>query len=280
MTDDRGSPALAGVHWTAISAAVERASHLLRDGEPKILHDEFALPLSGLSQEEAVAMSAAFSHTSALWVLRSRYTEDRLAVARARLNQYVILGAGLDSYALRHAADLNELIVFEVDDPPMQVWKQARLKALGLQVPRQLRFAPCDFERQSIADALADAGFASQAPAFISWLGVSQYLSPASVNNTLRWAASCAPGSEIVLTFVVPGPEAEARKSFFVARNVDFSTFFTPDQMTRMLREAGFAQIEHFPPEQANEAYFHGRSDGLRAPTLERLVSATRVRAA
>jgi O-methyltransferase involved in polyketide biosynthesis len=107
MTDDRGSPTLTGVHRTAIGAAVARASHLWRDGEPKILRDEFALPLSGLSQEEAVAMSAAFWHTSAGWVLRSRYTEDRLAVARTRLNQYVILGAGLDSYALRHAADLN-----------------------------------------------------------------------------------------------------------------------------------------------------------------------------
>jgi methyltransferase (TIGR00027 family) len=170
--------------------------------------------------------------------------------------------------------------VFEVDDAPVQVWKQARLKALGLQVPRQLRFAPCDFERQSLADALANAGFASEAPAFISWLAVTQFLSPAAVNDTLRWAASCAPGSEIVLTFVVPGPEAEVDKKLLATRNVDFSTFFTPDEMTRVLREAGFAQIEHFPPEQANQAYFHGRSDGLRAPTVERLVSATTVRSA
>jgi methyltransferase (TIGR00027 family) len=168
--------------------------------------------------------------------------------------------------------------VFEVDDAPVQAWKQARLKALGLQVPRQLRFAPCDFERQSLADALANAGFASEAPAFISWLAVTQFLSPASVNDTLRWAASCAPGSEIVLTFIVPGPEAEAEKKLAAARNVDFSTFFTPDEMNGVLQEAGFFQIEHFLPEQANEAYFHGRSDGLRAPTLERLVSATTVR--
>src|SRR5262249_1214461 len=150
--------------------------------------------------------------------LRGRYTEDRLAVARARFNQYVILGAGLDSYALRHAADLNELNVFEVDDAPVQAWKQARLEALGLQVPGQLRFAPFDFERQSIPAALADAGFASEAPAFISWLGVTQYLSPGSVNDTLRWAASCAPGSEIVLTFVVPGPEAEEEKKLLSRR--------------------------------------------------------------
>jgi methyltransferase (TIGR00027 family) len=119
---------------------------------------------------------------------------SRLAAARVRLNQYVILGAGLDSYALRHAADLNELIVYEVDDPPMQVWKQARPKALGLETPKQLRFTPCDFERSSIADALADVGFAPQAAAFISWLAVTQYLSPASISDTLRWAAGCAPG--------------------------------------------------------------------------------------
>jgi methyltransferase (TIGR00027 family) len=276
MTDDRGPPPPVGVHMTAVGAAVMRASHLFREGEPKILRDELALPLSGLSWEEAVARLASFPHhTSAIWVLRSRYTEDRLTAARARLNQYVILGAGLDSYALRHAADLNELIVYEVDDPPMQVWKQARLKALGLEAPQQLRFAPCDFERSSIADALTDVGFAPEAPAFISWLAVTQFLSPAAISDTLRWAAGCAPGSEIVLTFVVPGPEAEAEKELLAARNVDFATFFTPDQMTTLLREAGFRRIEHCPPEQANDVYFRGRSDGLRASTLERLVSAT-----
>src|SRR5262245_66573802 len=95
-----GSPALAGVRRTAIGAAVARASHLWRDGEPKILRDEFALPLSGLSQEEALAMSAAFWHTSAVWVLRSGYNEDCLAVALARLDQHVVLGAGLDCVPL------------------------------------------------------------------------------------------------------------------------------------------------------------------------------------
>jgi methyltransferase (TIGR00027 family) len=277
MTDDQGSSPLAGVHRTAVGAAVTRASHLLRDGEPKILRDEFALPLSGISQEEAEARWAAFPHhTSAGWVLRSRYAEDRLAAVRRRLSQYVILGAGLDSYALRHAADLHDLTIFEVDDPPMQVWKQARLKALGLEVPSQLRFAPCDFERSSISDALAAAGFAPGTPAFISWLGVTQYLSPFSINDTLCWAAGCAPGSEIVLTFVVPGPEAERERALLATRmNVDFATFFTPDQMTDVLRKAGFRQIEHFPPEQADSVYFQGRNDGLRAPTLERLVSAT-----
>jgi methyltransferase (TIGR00027 family) len=251
--------------------------HLLRDGDPKILRDEFALTLSGVSVEEADARRAAFPHhTTAGWVLRSRYAEDRLAAARGRLNQYVILGAGLDSYALRHAADLNDLAVFEVDDPPMQAWKQARLEALGLETPPQLRFTPCDFERSSIASALAAASFLPEAPAFISWLGVTQYLSIASVSDTLRWAAACAPGSEIVLTFVVPGPEAERDRALLSARlNVDFATFFTPDQMTGVLREAGFRSITHFTPEQANRVYFNGRSDGLHAPTMERLVSAT-----
>jgi methyltransferase (TIGR00027 family) len=251
--------------------------HLLRDGDPKILRDDFALPLSGVSEEEAEARRAGFPHhTAAGWVLRSRYAEDRLAAARGRLNQYVILGAGLDSYALRHAADLNDLTVFEVDDPPIQMWKQARLKALGLEVPPQLRFAPCDFERSSVASALAAADFVPKAPAFISWLGVTQYLSVASVNDTLRWAAGCAPGSEIVLTFVVPGAEAERERTLLTTLlNIDFSTFFTPDQMTDVLRQAGFRQVEHFTPERANSVYFQGRSDGLRAPTLERLVSAT-----
>ena len=122
---------------------------------------------------------------------------------------------------------------------------------------------------------MADAGFAPGTPAFISWLGVTQYLSPASISDTLRWAAGCAPGSEIVFTFVVPGPEAEAEKTLLASMNVDFTTFFTPEQMTDALREAGFRQIEHFAPEQANDIYFGERTDRLRAPTLERLVSAT-----
>jgi methyltransferase (TIGR00027 family) len=277
MTDDQGAPPLAGVHRTEIGAAVTRASHLFRDGEPKILRDEFALPLSGISQEEAEERWAAFPHhTTAAWVLRSRYAEDRLAAARPRLNQYVILGAGLDSYALRHAADLNDLTVFEVDDPAVQVWKQARFKTLGFEAPPQLRFAPCDFERSSVSDALAAAGFAPGAPAFISWLGVTQYLSAAAINDTLRWAAGCGPGLEIVLTFVVPGPEAEREKALLASHmNVAFSTFFTRDQMTDVLRQAGFRQVVHFTPEKADSVYFHGRSDGLRAPTLEQLVSAT-----
>jgi methyltransferase (TIGR00027 family) len=274
MTDDRDPLPLPGVHATAIGAAVVRAFHLFREGEPKILRDDFALPLSGLSLEEAMAMPF-LPHTSAAWVLRSRYTEDRLTAARARLNQYIILGAGLDSYALRHAMDLNDLTVFEVDDPPIQVWKQTRLKALGLEVPQQLRFTPCNFESSSIAEALADVCFAPEAPAFISWLGVTQYLSSASISDTLHWAAGCAPGSEIVLTFIVPGPQAEAEKAFLATHNINFATFFTPDQMTRALREAGFGQIEHFSPEQANDVYFRERDDGLRAPTMERLVSAT-----
>jgi methyltransferase (TIGR00027 family) len=262
------------VHSTAIGAAVLRAAHLFRDGEPKILRDEFALPLSGLSEEEAAASLTEFPHTSAAWVLRSRYAEDRLAAARARLNQYVILGAGLDSYALRHVADPNELIVFEVDDPVVQAWKKARFRALGLNTPGQLRFTPCDFERNSIAEVLASADFTLKTPAFISWLGVTQYLSQASISDTLRWASGCALGSEIVLTFAVPGPEAEAERALLARMNIKFSTFFTPDQMTGLLGEAGFRRIEHFSPERANEVYFGGRSDGLRAPTLERLVSA------
>jgi methyltransferase (TIGR00027 family) len=125
------SESLTGVHRTAIGAATLRAFHLLREGEPKILRDEFALSLSGFSEQEVVARSAEYPHTSAAWVLRSRYAEDRLAAARVRLNQYVVLGAGLDSYALRHAADLDELMVFEVDDPAMQGWKQARFRHWG-----------------------------------------------------------------------------------------------------------------------------------------------------
>ena len=134
--------------------------------------------------------------------MRSRFTEDHLAAARDRLSQYVVLGAGLDSFALRMGDALGDLTVFEVDDPPFQEWKSQRIQELGLEPPPQLRFVPCDFETTSIAEALAAAGFAADEPCFISWLGVTQYLTREAITETLRWAGERPAGSELVLTYL------------------------------------------------------------------------------
>ena len=162
---------LSGVHQTAFMAAALRAGHLLQGDEPKIFRDNFAGQLLEISDAEIEAFYAKVPPALAsTCVLRSRFTEDRLAAARQRLNQYVVLGAGLDSYGLRMGDQLGSMIVFEVDDPPFQQWKQQRIETLGLKAPHQVRYVPCDFERMSLKDALADAGFAADEPCFISWL--------------------------------------------------------------------------------------------------------------
>jgi methyltransferase (TIGR00027 family) len=266
---------LSDVHRTAFYAAAMRAAHHYAGAEPKIFRDAFAAGLCEMTEEEAIAFNAKIGPVSATTcILRSRYTEDRLALARARLSQYVVLGAGLDSYALRMGDNLGDMIVFEIDEPPFQAWKQQRIQALGLTVPQQLRFAPCDFERTSIAEALAESGFDENAPCFISWLGVTQYLTRPAIMETLRWAGARPAGSEIVLTFLEDNAQAAAFKKETSTTSMLMQSYFSVEAISQMLREAGFNQVEHFSPDQANAAYFQGRPDGLRAPQIQRLVSA------
>jgi len=267
---------LSAVHRTAFAAAAPRAAHSLHGAEPKIFSDEFALPLTDMTEDEVIAMATRVPAASAsTCILRSRFTEECLAIARERIVQYVILGAGLDSYALRMGNQLGRLIVFEVDDPMFQSWKRKRIEVLGLTLPQQLRFVPCDFERTSLREALAESGFEDNEPSFISWLGVTQYLTRLAVCETLRWAAGRPAGSEIVLTFLETNAQVESLKSSMAANGVDALSHFTPAEMTAMLREAGFAHIEHFTSAEANERYFQNRSDGLRAPEIQRLVRAS-----
>jgi methyltransferase (TIGR00027 family) len=161
-----------------------------------------------------------------------------------------------------------------VDDPPFQAWKQQRIAALQVQMPRQLRFVPCDFESTSLADALAACGFREQAPCFVSWLGVTQYLSRDAIRATLAWAGRRASGSELVLTFLESSAQTERLKASMAETGTAVLSHFMPDEVTSLLREAGFSRIEHLSPAAANERYFQNRTDGLRAPEMQRLVSA------
>lgn len=268
-------PGLSGVHGTAFSAAALRAAHTLAGEEPKIFRDELALALTGMEEAQVVALGERVPPASAsTCILRSRFTEDRLAEATERLDQYVVLGAGLDSYALRMGEALGRLNVFEVDDPPFQQWKRDRIAELSLSVPPQLRFVPCDFETTSIAEALAAGGFAADEPCFISWLGVTQYLTREAVTETLRWAGERPAGSEVVLTFLESNAQAANLRTAMAQTGVAVLSDFTTDEMTGMLEAAGFSQIEHLSPTDAEERYFRGRTDGLRPPEIQRLVSA------
>ena len=270
---------LLGVHMTALGAAAMRARHLIVDGEPKILRDTFAQRLIGLDDEQIVALTNGIAQTNGVaynvWVQRARFAEDRLAQALTLgVRQYVVLGAGLDSYALRQPRVLNDLSIFEVDDPPLQNWKRNRFKEVGIEPPINLRFAPCDFEVTPIGDALESAGFDRHAPAVVSWLGVTQYLTRPAITKTLLWAASLASGSEIVMGYVVPGEEAERHKALLAARGTRFETFFTPEEISDVLAKTGWVDLFHLTPEQAHATYFAGRSDGLVASHVEQFVVA------
>ena len=264
---------LRSVNETARSAAMLRALHLLVDGEPKIFRDDLALPLAGIEEEQAVSLwKSGVLPPSSGWVLRNRYTEDLLAQTE-EIEQYVILGAGLDSFAYRNAGRLGRMRVYEVDDPPMQAWKRRRLEELRIETPSELSFAPCDFETMAIGEALDRAGFVPTRPALVAWLGVTQYLTTQAIYSTLEWAASLATGSHIVLTYIVPGGEASAKRKRFAKLGIAFETFFTPEKIERLLRQAGFNEVVHLDPAAAQREYFRARDDGLEAPTVERLVS-------
>jgi methyltransferase (TIGR00027 family) len=272
MATNTDSAALSDVHRTAFLAAALRAEHFIKGAEPKIFSDEYALPLGEMSAEEVLTFTARVPPGSASsCVVRSRFTEDRLAAARGRLNQYVVLGAGLDSYALRMGDQLGDMIVFEVDDPPFQNWKRARINALGLKTPTQVRYAPCDFETTSIAQALSAQGFDAGAPCFISWLGVTMYLTRDAIRETLRWAGARPAGSEIVLTITEPQAQTEYRGA---ARPMPFVSYIAMEEMVGMLRETGFTTIEPMSREQAQHAYFAQRTDGLVAPANQAIVAA------
>lgn len=273
---------------TALLTAAARTLH--RAGPPPhILDDVLAQPLAGADGRALMArLRAELSPESWLsfsrWVaVRARVPEDLVEQALAAgTRQYVILGAGLDTFAYRRRDLLARLRVIEVDHPASQTWKRRRLAELGLDLPANLVFAPVDFERQTLREGLEDAGFDFAAPAVFSWIGVTLYLTIEAIGATLGIIAACAPGSRIVLTYNQPrsvlqglGLATETTLAAIVAAlGEPMISLFTPDEIERLLRDHGFADIVHFGPAEAIAAYFPGRND-VRFGGAQRLVVAT-----
>jgi methyltransferase (TIGR00027 family) len=284
---------------TAMGAATARAAHLLLDSEPKILRDELALGFSGMENEAALRAAlqiiqaelvkrstpelapVVFRTVRTLTTMRSRYAEDELSKAIERgVAQYVMLGAGLDSFAYRRR-DLAQVVhVFEVDYPATQAWKQARLRTLGIELPSNLTFIPIDFEKQSLADALRAGGYRAEKPAFFSWLGVTEYLTEEAIFTTLQVVAAMASESEIVFGYDVSETllDEENRrllavfKAFAAARGEPIRSLFEPTNLVARVKALGFAKVWDVGPEEANARYFAGRTDGLRASPLYHLM--------
>jgi len=260
---------------TARSTALQRAAHQLLE-TPRIFEDPVALRIFGAQGVAWLGRNLDTYRTGraramrAFLVMRSRYAEDQLALAVARgVTQYVVLGAGLDSFAYRNPH--RRLRVFEVDHPSTQAWKRDRLKAQAIDMPRSLTFAPVDFEAQTLADGLKAAGFRADRPAFFSWLGVTIYLSKEAVAGTLRTIAAVK-GSQVVFDFAPPsdaiGAQERAsreRSAAYVARSGEpWINFYNPGSLAEEMRAAGYSTARFFGSDDMNERYFRNRADGFR----------------
>ncbi len=258
---------------TARSAALHRAAHQIVD-HPRVFEDPYALKI--LEPRAAAELQATVDRRAhgmrASIALRSRYTEDSLAEAVARgTRQYVVLGAGLDTFACRNPHVDAGLQVYEVDHPASQRYKLGRMRASDMAPRSGTHFVAIDFETQTLREALAGAGFRFDRPAFFSMLGVAIYISDAAVMSTLRTIAACARGSEIAMSFAVTDewlqPAARARRQrsmkALAAAGEPWITFYDPDVLSARLLEEGFSSARPLRPDDANRRYFADRRDGL-----------------
>lgn len=275
---------------TAVFALMTRAAHQTLDGAPKILADPVSLALA--QHLEPSSEWAGFQSVSPAFLavarsaiaLRARYAEDVLCeLAAAGDSQYVILGAGLDTFAWRQPEWASRLTVFEVDHPATQEQKRRLFGEIGLADPANLRFCPVNFETTALQDALTTVGFDFTMPTMVSWLGVTQYLSGDAMRRTLAFVQTLQPGSALVFSFVVKDVDLrdgdrQLLNSFIDAaatRGEPFLSRFSPPELLRELSEMGYRAVHNVSPEEASRLYFAGRLDGLRAPVMEQLMRAT-----
>ncbi|MFG2461106.1 class I SAM-dependent methyltransferase [Streptomyces sp. NPDC048523] len=276
---------VAGADHTAVRVALWRALHVRADPPPHVLEDEIGLRLAdpGDGWRDRPDMDVtATRRTRASIVARTRYVED-LVVERG-VEQYVVLGAGLDTFAQRRpeVAVAGGLRVFEVDRPGPQAWKRRRLLDLGFGVPQWLRLVPVDFEGDWWG-RLAEAGFDPGRPTVVAATGVTMYLTQEAVEAMFRLVAGLAPGSTFVTTFIRPPqdvepeqrPQLEAAVAGARAAGTPFLSFFRPAEILTLARESGFREARHVPAEELDRRYFTGRTDGVRPSRGEELMVAT-----
>jgi methyltransferase (TIGR00027 family) len=251
---------------TARGAAAYRALHQSLEGGA-IFSDPFAeviLDEKARARRDEIAAKPSLRPMRLFIAARSRFSEDTLSACVARgVRQVVVLGAGLDTFALRNPHASQGVRVFEVDYPATQSWKRECFQQAGLAVPASLTFAPVDFERQSLAEGLAAAGFQADRPAFFQWLGVVPYLTREAISRTLDFIAR-VPESEVVFDYGEPFENyAEERRANVMAvaeraaaRGEPWLSQFDPAEMADMLREAGFGVIEDLGMAALSERFY------------------------
>ncbi len=273
---------------TAVRVALWRALHLEVDQPPHVLDDDIGLKLAApdAGWRNRPDMSPFTMPFRASILARARFIEDLVEEQVARgVGQYVILGAGLDTFAQRRPETASRLTVFEVDQPGPQAWKRQRLIELGFGIPQWLRLVPVDFEAgDSWWHRLMETGFDSKQPAVVASTGVSMYLTRDAITAMLRQVASLAPGSTLVISFLLPVELADPEVRPGIERAIEgarasgtpFISFFTPAEMLALVHETGFKAAQHVSASTLAQLYFADRTDGLRPPNnAEELVLAT-----
>jgi methyltransferase (TIGR00027 family) len=274
---------------SAVRVALWRAMHVQVDPLPHVLDDEIGLQLA--APDDDWPSRPDMDPAGTRWfragiVARARFIEDLVAEQAGRgVAQYVILGAGLDTFAQRRPEIASRIRVFEVDQPGPQAWKRRRLIDLGFGVSEWLRLVPVDFEAGgSWWDQLAIAGFDPGQPAVVVSTGVSMYLTKDANAASLREiAGGLAASSTLAMTFLLPtelfddalrfGFEAAERGAR--AAGTPFISFYSPDEMLELACSTGFVDCQHVSAAMLNERYFAGRTDGLQTLRGEELLIAT-----
>jgi methyltransferase (TIGR00027 family) len=266
--------------WRALHVEIDPSPHVFED----VIGLRIADPEAGWRERGDMHADGTKRFRASI-VARARFVEDLVAEQSDHgVAQYVILGAGLDTFAQRKPEIASRLRVFEVDQPGTQAWKRRRLIELGFDIPDWLRLVPVDFDAdESWWERLVAAGFDPHRPSIVASAGVTMYLTREANAATLSQVAALAPGSTFVTTFLLPpelldeedraGLEMAARGAR--ASGTPFISFFTPEEMQALAREAGFRDARHVSAADLNQRYFAGRTDDLRTSRGEELLVAT-----
>lgn len=279
----------AGPESTAVRVAMWRALHLEVDPPPHVFEDTVGLKLANPPDDwrSRPDMSPFTKPFRAAILARARFVEDLVEEQAVHgVGQYLILGAGLDTFAQRKPEIASSMNVFEIDQPGPQAWKQQRLIEIGLGTPPWLHFVPVNFEQgDDWWQRLCDAGFDFERPAIVASTGVSMYLTRDAIAATLRRIATLAPGSTLVMSFLLPVEMADPEVRPGIERAVEgarasgtpFLSFFMPADILEIARDAGFLHVQHVSSATLGQRYFADRADGLRPPnnSEELLIAAT-----
>jgi len=273
---------------TAVRVALWRALHLEVDAQPHIIEDNVGLQLVAPDEgwRDRPDMSPDFTkRLRASIVARARFVDDLVEEQVAcGISQYVILGAGLDTFAQRKPEIASQLQIYEIDQPDTQVWKQQRLMELGYGIPEWLHFVSVDFEAgASWWEQLTKSGFDVSQPVVVACTGVSLYLTREAILTTLRQIATLAPGSILAMTFYLPinlmnaqdRPLQEIAEKGARAAGTPFLSFFSPEEILALGREAGLKEVMTVSTDNLAERYFAGRTDGFSPASGEVFLVAT-----